>query len=237
MSNVNTQNQEPYLVSDFIQEFRDRIGDTSKSVPPSAIITWLNTALRRVVRQDGMERLLDRRDTWELASVNKDGTPAVAWDLGNVGTVIDIRKLRLLRASGGEIKEARPQYTEYTDFFDCAPLPEQQPCGLPSRYTIEQLGSVNRLLFNRPPSELLVADMLYSAFHPRLRNVNDEIRISYDYMDIFVEIVIILQKIESTDQSTARALWEDVDVYTADLKELLAKRKVTEGYRRVARSF
>lgn len=233
----NKQNATPYLVSDFIQEFRDRIGDTSKSVPASYIISYLNTALRRLPRQDGLERLLDRRDTWELASVNKDGTPSAAWNLGNVGHIIDIRKFRVLKANDGKVCELRPKYTEYDDFFDCAPLPEQQPCGDPSRYTIEQLGAINRLLFNRPPKELLVVDMLYSAFHPRITAPTDELRIAYAYADAFMEYVIILHKIETTDQSTARALYEDLDVITADLKELLAKKKVATGYRRVARSF
>lgn len=233
----NEQNVEPYLVSDFIQEFRDRIGDTSKSVPPSYIISYLNTALRRLLRQDGLERLRDRHDTWELATINSDGTPAASWDLGKLGTIIDIRKIRFLKAADGKVCEVFPIYKDIDDFFDCAPLPEQQACGDPNWYTIEQLGSINRLAFNRPSKELLVADMLYSAFHPRLTSPADEIQIAWAYADSLMEYVIILHKIETTDQSTARALWEDLDVIAADLKELLAKRKVATGYRRVARSF
>lgn len=233
----NQQNAQPYLTSDFIQEFRDRIGDTSKSVPPSYITSYLNTALRRLPRQDGLERLFDRRDTWELSSINRDGTPAAAWNLGRVGTIIDIRKFRVLKADDGKICEIRPKFREYDDFFDDAPLPEQQPCGDPTIYTIEQLGAINRLLFNRPPSNLVVVDMLYSSFHPRVTAPTDEILISWDYADTLMEYVIILHKIETTDQSTARALWEDLDTLTADLKELLAKRKVATGYRRIARSF
>lgn len=233
----NQQNSTPYLVSDFIQEFRDRIGDTSKSVPASYVIAYLNTALRRLSRQDGLERLLDRHDTWELASINADGTPSASWDLGNVGTIIDIRKIRFLKAGDGQITEVKPGYKDIDDFFDCAPLPEQQPCGNPNWYTIEQLGSINRLAFNRPPKELIVVDMLYSAFHPRITAITDPINIAWAYADALTEYVIILHKIETTDESTARALWEDLDVITADLKELLAKRKVATGYRRIARSF
>lgn len=233
----NQQNATPYLVSDFIQEFRDRIGDSSKSVPASYIISYLNTALRRIPRQDGLERLLDRHDTWELASINADGSPSASWDLGNIGTIIDIRKIRFLKANDGKICEVHPRYKDIGDFFDCAPIPEQQPCGDPSAYTIEQLGSINRLAFNRPPKDLIVVDTIYNAFHPRITSPTDEIRIAWAYADAFMEYVIILHKIETTDQSTARALLEDLDVITADLKELLAKRKVATGYRRVARSF
>lgn len=233
----NQQNKAPYLVSAFIQEFRNRIGDTSKSVPPSYIMSYLDTALRRLVRQDGLERLLDRRDTWELASINGDGTPSAAWDLGNVGTIIDIRKIRFLKAGDGKICQIFPTYKDADDFFDLSPLPEQQPCGDPRYYTIEQLGGINRLAFERPPADLLVVEMRYSAFHPPITSPEDELRIAWAYADSLMEYVIILHKIETTDQSTARALWEDLDVITADLKELLAKRKVATGYRRIARSF
>lgn len=233
----NDQNREPYLVSDFIKEFRDRIGDTSSSVVTSQIISYLNTALRRLPRQDGLERLLDRHDTFELASINKDGTTSASWDLGNIGTIIDIRKIRFLKADDGQICQISPSYKDVDDFFDVAPLPEQQRCGNPEYYTIEQLGSINRLAFNRPPKDLIVVDMIYSAFHPRLTAPTEEIRIAWAYADAFMEYVIILHKIETTDQSTARALWEDLDVITADLKELLAKRKVATGYRRIPRSF
>jgi hypothetical protein len=231
------QNREPYLVSEFIQEFRDRIGDTSKSVPPSYIISYLTTALRRLARQEGMERLFDRHDTWELASINHDGTPAAVWDLGNMGTIIDIRKMRVLKAGSGKVCELKPIFKEYDDFFDCAPLPEQQACGDPNYYTIEQIGTINRLLFNRPPGEPVALDMIYNAFHPRVTNPTDQILINYNYVDVLTEYVIILHKIETTDQSTARALWEDLDTLTADIKEQLARRKTAVGYRRVARSF
>lgn len=233
----NRQNNSPFLVSDIIQEFRDRIGDSSRSVPVSYIISYLNTAFRRLPRQDGLERLMDRRDTWELASINKDGTPSASWDLGKMGTVIDIRKFRVLKVNDGKICEIKPLYREYDDFFDCAPLPEQQACGDPQYYTIEQLGSINRLMFNRPPGDLVAVDMLYSSFHPRVVSPQDEILISWDYSDTLTEYIIILHKIETTDQSTARALWEDLDVLTADLKELLAKKKTATGYRRIGRSF
>lgn len=234
----NNQNPSaPYLVSDFIQEFRDRIGDTSKSVPPSYIISYLNTALRRLLRQDGMERLMDRHDTFELSSINKDGTPSASWDLGNIGTILDIRNFRVLMASDGKICLARPRFRELADFYDEVVLPEQAVPGNPSLYTLEQLGALTRLVFDRPPSKLVAVDMVYSAFHPRITAPTDEIRIAWAYMDIITEIVIILHKIETTDQSTARALWEDVDTFTADLKELLAKRKTASGHRRIARSF
>lgn len=233
----NQQNATPYLISDFIQEFRDRIGDTSRSVPASYLITYLNTALRQVMRQDGLERLLDRHDTWELSSINKDGTPSASWDLGNVGAIIDIRNIRFLKADDGKICEIHPVFKEVDEFFNYVVLPEQQPCGDPSIYTIEQLGRISRLAFDRPPLGLIVVDIRYSAFHPRIVSPEDELLIAWEYADVFLEHIINLHKEETTDMSTARAKWEDIDVLTADLKQSLAKRKTATGPRRVKRSF
>lgn len=233
----NKQNATPYLVSDFIQEFRDRIGDSSSSVPASYIISYLNTVLRRLPRMEGLERLLDRHDTWELASINADGTPSASWNLGKVGTIIDIRMARFLKANDGKITELRPPYKEFDEFYRSVVLPEQQSCGDPCSWTIEQLGSINRLVLDRPPEHLLALDMIYSAFHPRITAPTDELQIAWAYADVFMEHLIILHKQESTDMSTGRALWEDLDVLAADLVQVLAKRKTATGYRRVARSF
>lgn len=231
------QNSEPFLVKDFIESFRHRIGDSSKSVPASYIISYLNTALRRLPRQDGLERLFERRDTWALAALNKDGTPAAAWNLGAMGTVLDIRKSRLLKTTSGKVCEIKPVFKEYDVFFDLTPLPEQNTPGDPQYFTIEQIGGINRLLVNRPPGDLITLDMLYSCFHPRITSQESEILLSWDFADLLEEYVMILHKIETTDQATARSLWEDLDVLTADIRELLARRKTTLGYARIARSF
>lgn len=225
-------------VDDFIQTFRERIGDSSRSVPASYIMSYLNTALRRLARTEGVEKLFERRDTFDLAAINKDGTPSAAWDLGKIGKIIDIPRLRILKAAASQICELKPKYMETDNFYDQCPIPEQKTPGDPQYYTMEQIGTkINRLLFNRPPCDLVSLDIWYSAFHPRITSIEDEILIAYEYCDILEEYVIILHKIETTDQSTARALWEDLDVIVADLVEVLAKRKKGLPYRRIRRSF
>lgn len=224
-------------VEDFIQEFRDRIGDTSKSVMPSTIISCLTTALRRLARTDGMDKLFEYRDVYELSAINRDGTPSAAWNLGNIGSIIDIQQFKALKADSGGICKIFPRYKEYNDFFDEHPLPETNTPGNPDYYTFEQIGTITRLLFNRPPDKLLAIDMKYSAFHPRITSIEDNILMAYDYCDLLIEYCIILHKIETTDQSTARALYEDLDLLVTEAKELLAKRKGTLNYRVVPRSF
>src|SRR5690606_20503507 len=100
---VVNQNSTPYTVSDFASTFRHRIGDTSKSVPMSGIIAFINTALGRLARTDGLDKLYERRDTWELAYLNKDGTPSAVWNLGNIGKIIDIKTLRVLKTVDGKV--------------------------------------------------------------------------------------------------------------------------------------
>lgn len=224
-------------VKDFIAEMRTRLGDTSQSIPSMYIVSYLNTMLRRMARSEGLERLFEHRDTFELASINGDGTPSAAWDLGNIGKIIDIRKMRVLQADDARIVELRPKYVEYDQFFDYSVLPEQQAPGRPSYYTIEQIGSINRLLFDRPPRKLVAIDMLYSAFHERILTPDGKIYLDYNYCDYLLDGVIILHKIETTDMATARALYEDLDTLLVDIKEQLARRKTSLGYRRVKRSF
>lgn len=229
---------EKYTVGDFVKDFRVRIGDTAQSVPSSAVIGYLNTALRRLARIDGMAPLFERRDTFDLSAINKDGTPSVAWDLGKVGVIIDLHRLRILQASDSEVCELKPKFSNPTDFYEKCPMPEQNKPGDPRVYTVERYGgSVTKLLLDRPPKNLVSIDLWYAAFHPRIVSVEDDLQIPYEFMDLFEEMCIILHNIETSDQSNARALWEDVDVLTAEMVEFLAKRSKAEPYRRMQRSF
>ncbi len=226
------------IAKDLIDTVRTRIGDTSRSVPASAIMAYMNTALRRLARQDGLEKLFEFRDTFDLSSINKDGTPSAAWDLGKVGVLLDIPIIRILKADTSQICELRPGYKEVRDFYMQCPMPEQNAPGDPDSFTIESVGGdITRLLFNRPPRNLVSIDLWYSAFHPRVTTVDDEILVPYEYCDILEEYIIILHNIETTDDNRARALTEDLDLLTTELVELLARRKKALPYRRMARSF
>lgn len=224
--------------SEFIQEFRDNLGDTSRSIPEPTIISYLNTALRRMARSEGLERLFEHHDTFELATINVDGTRAVSWQLGNaLGRIIDIRTVSVLKAGSSEIIQIYPKYMEYRDFAMYYALPEQNAPGDPECFTIEQLSASNKLIFNRPPGKLVALDMVYSSFHPRVSKSTDMILVDYGYLDYLTNYVTILHKIETTDMSTARALYEDLDALLVDIKEMLARQKTALGYRRIKRSF
>lgn len=224
-------------VSEFNQAVRNRLGDSSQSVPASYWISYLNTALRRLARQDGLEKLFENRKSINLAAINKDGTPSAAWSLGKIGPIIDIVKMRVLKTVNSEVCDITPRYVEYDHFFDAVPLPERQRAGDPDYYTVEQIGAESRILFNRPIKDVTAIDIVFSAFHPKITSEDDILQINYAYQDILEEYVLILHKIETTDMATARSLWEDLDVLTADARELLAKRKTSSPLRSIKRSF
>lgn len=226
-----------YTVKEFIQTFRHRIGDTTQSVPSSYVISYLNTALRRIARTPRLDKLLEHRDTFQLAAINEDGTPSASWSLGSIGEIIDITRFQLLGTSNSRPCDVRPKFSEVDDFFRDYPVPELNEPGHPSVYTIEQIATHNQLLLNRPPKDLTTAVLKYTAFHPRIRTEEDVIQISWSYMDIIEEAVIILHKIETTDMATGRALYEDLDLFLADAADTLHKRKTALPYRRMLRSF
>lgn len=226
-----------YTVADFLEDVRLRIGDTSRSVPVSSLLSYLRTALRRVARVDGIDKLFEHRDVLDLANINKDGTPAAAWNLSKLGTIIDIPNLRILKATPSRIAPLCPGYMEPREFYNTYPVPEQNTPGDPTVFTIDSVGtSTNRLIFNRPLKSLATVDLWYSVFPERVSDLTATFPVAYDFADIFEEYVIILHNIETTDQNNARALWEDLDVLTAELVEMLNRRKRGLPYRRVRRS-
>ena len=91
---------------EFIKEFRQRVGDSTCQVPVSSIISWVNTAMRRLARSKGLDKLFTYHDTFELARLNKDGTPAASWllrglgeDGARLGMILDIKSIGLLDTS------------------------------------------------------------------------------------------------------------------------------------------
>lgn len=226
-----------YTVGDFIDDVRTRIGDTSRSVPASAIMGYLRTALRRIARTDGTDKLFEHRESLDLANINKDGTPSASWDLGRLGTIIDIPHLRILKASPSRIRPVSVEYMDVRRFYDNYPVPEQNAPGDPSVFTIDSVGTnTNRLVFNRPPKSLVTVDIWYSVFPERISSPDTPFPIHFDFADVFEEYVIILHNIETTDDNRARALTEDLDILVVELVEMLNRRKKGLPYRRIKRS-
>lgn len=216
---------------EFIKEFRRRIGDSTCEVPVANILSWLNTALRRLARSKGLDKLFTYHDTFELARLDADGTPAASWKLKGLetddvqlGMIIDIKSIMLLDTSGCCMEGYHPCYMPIEWFRKEHPFPEKECPGIPCSFTINQLGGVTQITFDKPIPRPLSLDLLYSAFPPRIKNLSDLVRVPYAYSDILMEAVIILFNQEAQDYSFARANYEDWDFFVAEAREMLARQ-------------
>lgn len=218
-------------VEEFIAEFRRRIGDTTCQTPAKSIISWINTALRRLARSRGLDKLFTYHDTFELARLNQDGTPAAAWKLKGLetdnvqlGMIIDIKSILIVDNTGCCMDGWHPCYIPLDWFRKEHPFPEKECPGIPCSFTINQLGGVTTIMFDRPLSKPVSLDLIYSAFPPRVEKMDDLIRVPYAYSDILMEAVIILFNQEAQDYSFARANYEDWDFMVSEAREMLAKQ-------------
>lgn len=224
-------------VSDFIEEFRLSIGDSTCSISERSIIAWINTALRRLARSKGLDRLFRYQDTIELSPINADGSKAASWYLDtDMGTIINAESLNILSTDDCAPSMACLCYKPFNRFRQDHPFPEANDCP-PEFYTLVQFGGKTKIIFDAPISGHYVVDIVYTAFHPRISSPDNEIRLSYGYADILIEGVKILQQEESADYATARALYEDWDFLVAEARELLSRQSDSFGPRYLRSSF
>lgn len=231
-------------VDDFIKEFRQRIGDSTCQVPVKSIISWINTALRRLARSKGLDKLFTYHDTFQLSRLNADGTPAASWllkgletDNVELGMIIDIKSMNLLaedECCGGC---CRPCFMPVEWFRREHPFPECACPGCPCAFTIDQIEGYTQIIFDRPISKPMSLDLVYSAFPPRVKALTDLVRVPYAYSDILMEAVVILFNQEAQDYAFARANWETWDFFIAETREMLAKQPTTAPPRVVRGSF
>jgi len=226
-------------VKEFIGDIRARLGDTSCEIPERNVIAWLNLVLPRLAREPGLDKLFKYNDTYELASINTDGSNSASWKMNGVdtGEIIDIKSIRILDSSSCNLTDVSPCYVPYEDFFICNPAPEQNEPGSPSQFTINYMGGDTRIIFDRPINAPHMLDMVYTAFHPRIKTDNDYIKVSLGFIDVLNEYVTIMYMQESADFATARALTEDYDHLVDQAREHLAKRYSGLPFRTLRRSF
>jgi hypothetical protein len=218
---------------DFIADWRQNIGDTTKEVPEAEIFAFIRKGLRRIAREKGLDKLFQNQDTFELASINTDGTPAATWTLNKgLNSIIDIKDVNFLDTNGQKVKVLCPKYMPYGKFRKKFPVPEANRAGgNPSAFTLLQIQGKTRLIFSCPIDRPYVLDMVYTAFPPMVRRPDDLIHIPYDYLDLLTELVTIFYNLESADGATARALYEDYDKMVPEIREMLAQQDTAVGYR------
>jgi len=219
------------LVKDFIDDYRMKIGDAGCDTPTRYILAWLNTALKRLARTKGLDRLFTFQDTFELSAINADGTPSNTWNLNadNMGMILDIKSLLITDSRQCQIHKKCICYLPFDRFRNEYSL---TPCvGEPEAYTITQIDGKTRIIFDKAISSPFAVDMVYTAYHPKITSDTEKIRFPLDYEDLLLEFVSIYQDQESSDFAFARARIEDMDYLVAQAREQLAKYPSTLGHR------
>lgn len=231
-------------VGNFIDDFRERIGDTTCDIPVQNIISWINTALRRLARSKGLDKLFIFHDTFQLARLGADGMPAASWKLqgledtnAKLGTIIDIKSITFLDNSNCCMAGYHPCYMDPLWFRKEHPFPEKNSPGTPCAFTIETIKGVTQITFDRPISRPFTLDLIYSAFPPRITSTEELLRVPYSYADILMEAVVILMNQEAQDYAFARANYEDWDFFVAEAREMLAHQHSGVGLRHIRGSF
>lgn len=233
-------------VAEFADEFRKAVGDSTCEIPMKSIISWTNTALRRLAREKGLDVLFRYQDTFELANMNKDGSKSTSWflrgfktddsaDSPRIGTIIDVESLLVLEADDCRIRHKELCYLPFNWFRREYPFPEDNDCL--TAFTLTEFGGDTKLTFNAPAEGHIAIDLVYTAFHPRITSSEELIRVPYAYADILLEYVKILMNIESADMATARSLYEDIDYLVAQARERLHQQKAGLGLRQLRGSF
>lgn len=233
-------------VAEFVDEFRKAVGDSTCEIPVKNIISWTNTALRRLAREKGLDVLFRYQDTFELANMNKDGSKSTSWflrgfktddsaDSPRIGTIIDVESLLVLEADDCRIHHKELCYLPFQWFRREYPFPEDNDCL--TAFTLTEFAGDTKLIFNAPTEGHIAIDLVYTAFHPRITSTEELVRIPYAYADILLEYVKILMNIESADMATARSLYEDIDYLVAQARERLHQQKAGLPLRTVRGSF
>lgn len=233
-------------VAEFADEFRKAVGDSTCEIPMKSIISWTNTALRRLAREKGLDVLFRYQDTFELANMNKDGSKSTSWflrgfktddsaDSPRIGTIIDVESMLVLEADDCRIHHKELCYLPFQWFRREYPFPEDNDCL--TAFTLTEFGGDTKLIFNAPTEGHIAIDLVYTAFHPRITSSEELVRVPYAYADILLECVKILMNEESADMATARSLYEDIDYLVAQARERLHQQKAGLPLRQLRGSF
>lgn len=221
-------------LQEYVDQFRAEVGDTDCDIDVGSITAWLNRALMEVQQARGLDKLFKFHDTYQLASINNDGSDAVSYYLDGgkdgdvqIGTILDIYMVRLLNGQACEPCPYNLCYENPLDFYTEHPYPEKNVGQNPCQFTIDYINNKYKIIFDAPVPPRMTLDMVYSASHPTINpdNPNQLIRIPKGFMNLYDTLVQIYYYEKASDFSSARALREDSDLEIAQARELLARRK------------
>lgn len=208
-------------IQHIIDEVRTQISDDAHMYTDTFLRSALNSAIKLVAMEQDCERVFKIKYQAELATINKDGTPAARWTLDTEGEIVGKERLNFI-SQDDCFRDAAPCYKTPQEFFRCYNFPENNQPGIPCAYTLEQIGSQTTIIFDRPPDRLIAIDAVFYII-PRYLTREDEMApFSSSYAETFAELMKIVINKEQTDFSNANARYQDVDKQVTDIANKLA---------------
>lgn len=210
-----------------IEDIREQISDDAELYTDEFIVSAINSALKLMAKEEDLRRLFRFKLQTELASVNKDGTPAARWDLKLPGAYTGKDYFNIIRED--ECYECtKPCYKSPKDFFRCCTFPENACPGDPCSYTLEHFGSIATLTFDRPPSGIYAVNASVYLIPQRITLEDETIPLGEEFTEPLKELVKIIINKEQTSFDQARMRYEDYDKVITDLAQLIALREMND---------
>lgn len=202
-------------------DVREQISDEGHLYTDSFLRSALNSAIHIIAMEQDCERLFKVKYQAELATINKDGTPAARWTLDTEGEVVGKERLNFV-AQDECYEDITPCYKTPSEFFSCYKMPENNTPGIPCAYTIETIGNQNTIIFDRPLDRLVAIDAVFYII-PRYLTKDDKIApFSSSFAEPFAELMKIVINKEQTDFASANARYQDYDKLVTDIANKLA---------------
>lgn len=234
-------------VGEFIKDVRENLEDQTGDILTTSIMAYLRSSLSRLAREPGLEDLFMYHDTLELGRMKEDGSPAAVWTINGVkedngegrpiGQIINVKSLLILKTTDCNVRQVTPCYLPYKYFRQEHPFPECLPPGDPCFFTIEQFQGTTKIMFDQPINRPYAIDMVYAAFHPRIKSEKDILRIPVDYEDLLIELVKTLYYEGTSDFASSRAVEDKIDYLVAQIREQLHRNPDALPLRTVNRSY
>lgn len=208
-------------VKDFIDEFRIFIGDETKSVPSSFIISALNWAFMELPAVPKLDRAFSRHYTKPL-----DARGHYKWKLnGNFQRLTNIPMLYFYTSTGGDPCPLNLCNRDAQSFYAKNGLVEKKQWGKPCEYTIEQEYDEIYLVFDRPSNVPIIVDYIAFGYPKPVKNAEDIIEISAPIKNLIFGMMQMIYFRESSDFAFAGAIQDYLDnKKLAEVIQLLNKR-------------
>ena len=208
-------------LQDIIDDVRIQISDDAHLYTDTFIISAINSALKLIALEEDARRIFKYKLQTELATLNKDGTPAARWDLNIPGKYSGKDYLNFVKQD--ECYDClKPCYKSPKEFFKCCAFPENELPGDPCNYTLEHIGDVTTLIFDRPPADLVAIDATIYLIPRRVRRTDVSIPLADAYSEALTELVKVIINKEQTSFDQARMRYEDYDKLITDIVQNMA---------------